>query len=756
MRFFGVIQAFREGRYPDNQQIDQTLKFVQKNSPVNLNELSDDGRKLVQDFRAIIETARQMVLEKNSQEEIQNFLHATVKSDVKGNTGFKAPVGKEEIKKDAETAGEAFRTVFNLFLRNGEFRKLVTDSGVMGRDIFADAAVKASDMARPDEERLAQVDQPAPANEFHDDIPNALKSKSPEEKEAAAKEKEAEKAAAKVRAQQAANQVDPNDPTNPQSRNAVANQANEQKEVLLSKVPEQHKERIREHRDKTQNYFKDKFPEERRDHYIYRLKKVLVECQQHRDWQDSMGYIMTAIENYKGHAQDMHSQVESNASSVRGEGNLQTAETAFRRLIERFANGRPTQPFMNAVDQIYTDVKNDPELKDWFKRLDSYVRRCLLEPGYVMKDDADAEARVLRKSGKKFFAADETVGNQQGKYKPHVDRIWDELTNITDGMAQDPLNKKFGEQWQTLFRDLIYDEQGNLAFKGELIGDIVQEILPSLLRHISFVPLPRIEYSDPTVDLVVENIAVAPINLLPNLFEIETTNYVKASAFKGIDNRHRHSFKMTLSQVHLEMRDVYFQINKKDGFKVQEHGVADILIGGRGLTVTAHIEGGNEARGRRSRNVFNVKEVKADIHNLDFAVRKSKHDGLIKLLRPMVKGTVKKQVAKAIEGGIRDALNKLNDQLVEVRNVSYNAEKGQKTDAIKKYQEDKKAQAEEKKKRTQANPGQFKIPLSTQECILPKMGTKDGWIAKLDERDQAAKQTRGSSSWKSPAFSIVS
>lgn len=750
IRFYGVIQAFREGRYPDNKQIDETLSFVEKNSPVNLNELSDDGRKLVEDFRSIIHTARQIVQDKNANEEAQNFLYASRKAAVADNASVAAPVSKDEAKKDAETAGEAFRTIIKLFLRNGEFRKLINDAGVIGRDIFADAAVKVSDMARPDEEKLASVDQPAPDNEFHDDIPQALKTKSPEEKEAAQKEKEAEKAAAKVRAQQAANQVDPNDPTNEASQNAVKNQAQEQKEVLLSKIPQEHKDRITEHKDKTANYFKEKFPEERRDHYIFRLKKVLVECQRHRDWQDAIGYILTALENYKGHAQDIHAQVEGSAKNVRGEGNVQSAENAFRTLLERFANGRPTQPFMDAVDQIYTDVKNDPELKDWFKRLDSYVRRCLLEPGYVMKDDADREARQLRDSGKKFFVA--TEGRDQGKYKPHVDAIWDELTTFTKGMSEDPLNKKFGDQWQALFKDLIYDQNGSPKFKSHLISDIVQTILPQLLQHVSFVPLPRIEYTDPEVDLVVENIAVAPINLLPNLFEFEAKNYVKASAFKGIDSRHHHSFKLTLSQVHLEMRDVYFQINKKTGMKLKEHGVADVLLGGKGMTVTAHIEGGNEPRGRRAKNVFVVKQVKAHIDNLDFAIRKSKHDLAIKIFRPLAKSIIKKQVAKAAEAGIRDALEKLNDQLTEARNAVYDAEDGKKGDAFKQ----KMSKSEKGSTANGEKKGTFKIPTSKRDSVLPQLGSKEGWIHKLDERNEAAKDTsKGHQDWHSPAFTIV-
>lgn len=77
LRLYGVIQAFRDGRLPDNAQIDHTLKYVLNHSPVDQDKLSPDGRKLVQDVKDIIETARVIVNEKNDDELFQNFIWHT-------------------------------------------------------------------------------------------------------------------------------------------------------------------------------------------------------------------------------------------------------------------------------------------------------------------------------------------------------------------------------------------------------------------------------------------------------------------------------------------------------------------------------------------------------------------------------------------------------------------------------------------------------------------------------------------------------
>lgn len=56
LRLYGVIQAFSNGRMPDNAQIDEALLYVHDHSPMDTNLLSAEGRKLVQDARNIIDT----------------------------------------------------------------------------------------------------------------------------------------------------------------------------------------------------------------------------------------------------------------------------------------------------------------------------------------------------------------------------------------------------------------------------------------------------------------------------------------------------------------------------------------------------------------------------------------------------------------------------------------------------------------------------------------------------------------------------
>ncbi|KIM73150.1 hypothetical protein PILCRDRAFT_732411 [Piloderma croceum F 1598] len=68
IRFYGVIEAFRQKCMPDNKQIDEMLLYVKDTSTVEIEKLSLNGRKLIQDARDIVETAWLMVQEKNTDE----------------------------------------------------------------------------------------------------------------------------------------------------------------------------------------------------------------------------------------------------------------------------------------------------------------------------------------------------------------------------------------------------------------------------------------------------------------------------------------------------------------------------------------------------------------------------------------------------------------------------------------------------------------------------------------------------------------
>lgn len=115
---YGVVEAFRNGRLPTNGQIDKTLKYILDHSPVDVHELSPEGRKFVQDAKDIIGTARVMVHEKNNDELLQNFIWHTraIDSQKLKTNGFNEALPTESLKSDADkgntTVPRSFQITF--------------------------------------------------------------------------------------------------------------------------------------------------------------------------------------------------------------------------------------------------------------------------------------------------------------------------------------------------------------------------------------------------------------------------------------------------------------------------------------------------------------------------------------------------------------------------------------------------------------------------------------------------------------------
>jgi len=87
----------------------------------------------------------------------------------------------------------------------------------------------------------------------------------------------------------------------PNDQGEAKDQARGKAEQLKNRIPEEHRERVDNAVQETKEFVHDVFPEERREQFIYRLKKVVVECQQHKDYQEAMEWLLTFFESKSSH-----------------------------------------------------------------------------------------------------------------------------------------------------------------------------------------------------------------------------------------------------------------------------------------------------------------------------------------------------------------------------------------------------------------------------------------------------------------------
>lgn len=198
--------------------------------------------------------------------------------------------------------------------------------------------------------------------------------------------------------------------------------------------------------------------------------------------------------------------------------------------------------------------------------------------------------------------------------------------------ADDPLNVQFGEDVKRITKQLALDSDGKLTYKPNLWQDVRSVILPGLLDQIGYVPIPRIDYSDKQVDLVIENLTLESKNMLPNILELEATNHFKLSQHKEISNNNRHNVVINFSQIQCDLKDVAFYYKKKTGFpKMSDSGLLDVLIGGEGLSGQIHL-----ASSAAKHRIFDIKDVTVKMHQSKITIHDaSKHGVLYSVFGPL-------------------------------------------------------------------------------------------------------------------------
>lgn len=158
----------------------------------------------------------------------------------------------------------------------------MNDVVIIARDIAGDAAQKAATKVNPSEDQLNQIDRPAEDNTWHD-VPDLSKDNL---KQQFNERKPFSKADAKNAADQSLNTAQ--QPDGSVDTHAGASQGiNHLQSQASANIDDETKDKARnkkdEYRDRSNQYLKEKFPEERRDQAIWRLKKMVAEVQGHQD-----------------------------------------------------------------------------------------------------------------------------------------------------------------------------------------------------------------------------------------------------------------------------------------------------------------------------------------------------------------------------------------------------------------------------------------------------------------------------------------
>jgi len=763
LQLYGIYCAFAQGKLPSNDQIDIALNSALQSRALTKpsNRLSDEGHKLVDDLADVIEKAKILLLSKNQGQLIQQFIWNVNRTGRSfGQDGklksekTQGPVSKETAQQDGQNALEGLKQLAKLIVSNGQFRKLLSDATILARSMVGDAATGIASRVHPSEEQLSQIDTPAEDNSWVE-APNFDQSDF--------------KSRVKSQYSKASSWTKKKRPDSSTSGTAVADGATD--DLTLpddGATVSSSSSRRKEWGGKAKEYWDKKMPAERQDATMDRLRKMIVEIQGHDDYQNAIVTLLNLLDTYGSHGRHYSNRGVGQVQGVYQSDEIQAAEKNLKTLIERFANSTSMDDFIDAVKKIQECAKSDPELRNWLQSLNTYFRRCLQETGYVIQPEAKEEWRVLSDHGQQLA---------QHKYRPEFKRLSYEAQSFVKHFDADQTNKAFGQSVQKLCLDLGQDENGKPKFKPHLVKDLTNVIIPAFLEHLHYVPLPRMEYSDKMIDLIVENLIIESDNLTPNVLEIKSDNHWRWGR-SSVTGGNKNKFLLNIAGIQMDLRDVSYYVKRKTGFpKITDTGLMDIFLGGNGLSVLIELETadrfsptskafGDDNGLSGGAHYFKASQVKVNLSTLKIKVRKSNHKFLIAIMKPILLRLLKPIVTRIAANEAKKAIAELDEIVSEIRTEAKRAKEVEKklapedrgkqatysryAELVKnRYQTNKEAKA--KVNETKTGDSKFQFVMTQDQTMFPNITLPAGISSKTMQYRSMADQ---GTEWQSPVFKI--
>eukprot|EP00158_Paraphelidium_tribonemae_P009744 Partr_v1_DN28947_c0_g1_i1_m24981 putative Conserved hypothetical protein len=325
------------------------------------------------------------------------------------------------------------------------------------------------------------------------------------------------------------------------------------------------------------------------------------------------------------------------------------------RLIEALSNGRDVKGLIGAIDKFQRIYERDFRFRDYIDDVYAFVSRCMNDPEYLDSSDFLPKSVNMLQRGRRMI---------QGKYQTEASEAFDAFFDIINGFRSNELLEDLAKASAKLYKDTFIDPNSQqFTLKQSILRDVKSLYLPMILKAFRYLPMPRIEISDAGYDFAFDNIVFATENLVPTLVEFKVENQVQVSPRPDLPDAYCLNVNtMDIMQIQADLRDVEFAYKKKSFPTLQDSGLADILLGGNGLSI--HV------RMAYDPNLWYTTLVPYDIDcsidSMSIRVRESSRDAMYKIIGTTITAAMKKRICRALEEAIYNSIVRADGILTSV------------------------------------------------------------------------------------------
>lgn len=380
-----------------------------------------------------------------------------------------------------------------------------------------------------------------------------------------------------------------------------------------------------------------------------RFDAVLKRIGSVESYRKALDAIFALAQQYRRIISDALPQAQAIAETAQGElaenVHIRRVWGEAKLLVERWTNGRPLDVFLQRTREVYDSVSLDADLNAWWNDITAYARYALDNPNEAVTEERRARFNELIDRGRRLYS-EKLAYNKALRGMMHEGRI------LLEAMRNDRTVTRLTESLRSLAQTLFLDTRGNPTLKPEELRQFKILVTSLLMEEFKYIPLGRYAGNTPDYDFALSNMSVYGFDLLPEhiLFKAETRGDLNT---KDVTAATRTNFRFALTNMHLAMKNVMFWFRKKHGLiRMEDAGIADIAIAGRGATLT--IEFDYDSTTERS---ILMRGARCDIDKLNIHVVDSRYDWLLNMAEPFIANNIKHQIEKAVAARVAESLD---------------------------------------------------------------------------------------------------
>ncbi|CAK5263339.1 unnamed protein product [Mycena citricolor] len=634
-----IIAAFEAGKLPTTKQINQILDWLLVSGipavQPTADALSGQGRVLANDVRGILEAYKALNESKNKDNLMQEALWHISQGDTDVLvSSTNDVVDTDEAASDAKAVSDSVRTILTILWQSvvSEGSFLFNDLASFARLALADAAESLELNASGAKDGLRQVEK---------EVQDGKRDNLGRDKQRVEEEKDV--------------------------RVAFEHGMDTLKGAGSSMIGAGQTAA-----DKTEDIS---------ERTTTRLQKAYLKAcqraQNDREYHDSLSNLFDTVHKWVSKAFDTTTNqpftLGSLVEDTTPEQHLHQALGAIKTMLDRFASPKCSVDDVVGKLQVFVSaIRGDStEVKQWLDKFLKYAHKSLDDMDYSQSDEAKTTRRELRHQWRALLDADTEAGH-----------AWTELKGTLETFGTAIAEDKDVERLQQVHGRLGSDIDRGLVEAGETAETGVQAVLermswfwhdlfavyaPRMLSMLKDLPVPRTEYTDNDVELVLENLDISSLALNPahvfirNISDVDVRTSETGETKSAGVGAYTH---IRMQAVQLMLKDVSFYYKDKTATLPPSEftGLLELKMPPQGIDIDLKIRLIPSATERESRRAYHhIELVTVNISDdVDLTVRESNHAIVLSVFKPIFNMRFREALGKTLSEQLRSSIGWLD------------------------------------------------------------------------------------------------